>query len=258
MPKAVSTLVKSTPAPAFIDLDPAATPAPDPWAKARRFVEAAQLFQRASLAAQIMAGFELTALHKEWGVQRGGDRRSKPHDAALLPTWAEAVKEHLGISPDTAARWMEMARVAKPRLSKGDLDLGRILEKNPGALTPAEQELLKKAVHQISDGRTQMEFMLECCGERKPSAPKPASPKPDSAPGKPRPVTTEDLAALDADVVWWAEQLPELHTHLSIRATWTKLAILPEASPRANLSDLRDLLAASLEAIEAHLKNHSA
>ena len=164
--------------PAVIEIEPAPGAVQvDPWAKARRLVEAATLFQRASLAAQILAGLELLTLHKTWGVKRGGDRKSgskphdvaliggegaKPHGVALIPKWSDAVKKHLGISDQTAARWMEMAKAAKPRLSKSDLDLGSILEKNPGALTPAEQELLKKAVHKISDGRTQMEFLLEC------------------------------------------------------------------------------------------------
>jgi|GEM_PF-3428420 len=134
------------------------------WQRAKRYVESATLFQRASLAAQIMAGVELTALHKAWGVGRGGNRRSKPHSVALIPSWAEAVKTQLGISDQTAGRWMEMAAAAKKRLSKGDLDLGALLEKHPGALTPAEQELLKQAVHRISDGRTQLEFLLECGG----------------------------------------------------------------------------------------------
>lgn len=161
-------------APQTIDIEPAAGAVQiDPWAKARRLVEAATLFQRASLAAQILAGMELLTLHKRWGVKPGRPAKlphdavispgSKPHDVALIPgKWADAVKQQLGISCDTASRWMEMAKAAKPRLAKADLDLGAILEKNPGALTPAEQELLKKAVHKISDGRTQMEFLLEC------------------------------------------------------------------------------------------------
>ena len=105
-----------------------------------------------------MAGLGLLELHK--GYQRGGDRKSNTHDASLI--WPEVVKRELGISHDTARRWMDMARAARPRLTKGDIDLGRILEKHPGALTPAEQELLKTAVHKISDGKTQMEFLLEC------------------------------------------------------------------------------------------------
>lgn len=139
---------------------PVAPTPDDPWAKARRYISTSQLFLRASLAAQIMAGMELVALHKAWGVKRGGNRRSNPHDEGLV--WEDAVKKELGISDATAARWMEMAKAARARLAKSDLQLGEILEKSPSALTPAEQELLKTTVHKISDGQTQMEFLLEC------------------------------------------------------------------------------------------------
>jgi hypothetical protein len=127
------------------------------WARARSYVEAATLFQRASLAAQIMAGMELLELHKGYA---GAGRRKFSHDVKI--SWEDAVKQELGISYQTAYRWMGMAKAARPRLTKGDIDLGRLLEKHPAALTPAERELLKKAVHKISDGQTQMEFLLSC------------------------------------------------------------------------------------------------
>ncbi|MDR2673885.1 MAG: hypothetical protein LBC18_03210 [Opitutaceae bacterium] len=134
----------------------------DPWAAVRRYVEAATLFQRASLAAQIMAGLGLLELHKQYNP-KGGRPKKLPHDVGVFSEpWPEAVKRHLGVSDQTAYRWMEMAKAARPRLTKGDIDLGRILEKHPSALTPAEQELLKTAVHKISDGHTQMEFLLSC------------------------------------------------------------------------------------------------
>jgi hypothetical protein len=168
------------------ETEPSERKALDEWARARRFVEAATLFQRASLAAQVMAGLVLDDLKK--GFPHGGGRAnagrrlfpaqtrakaSSPQhaDLILLPvpavgekreTWEQAIRERRNISPDTAARWMEMGRAARTRLGKGDIELGAILEKHPGALTAAEQELLKRAVRRISDGRTQMEFMLEC------------------------------------------------------------------------------------------------
>jgi len=149
-----------------IDIDPApgaAAPALDGWQKVRRYAEHAALFQRASLACQIMAGFELIALRdatKRQGMRTdtsSGSRKKLPGEGFLAE-----VEKLGGISRSTAYEWMEMAKVAKPRLAKGDLDLAAILEKNPGSLSPAEQELLKKAVHKISDGRKQMEFLLEC------------------------------------------------------------------------------------------------
>jgi hypothetical protein len=160
-------LLPATNGPAPVPHEPAGEAAQ--WAAVRRYVEGARLFQRASLAAQIMAGMGLLDLRKDYGEKRGGDRKSfaaknqKPHGAVFdFSDWPAVVKRELGISDDTARRWMEMATEARKRLNKGDMELGRILEKHPGALTPAEQELLKTAVHKISDGKTQMEFLLEC------------------------------------------------------------------------------------------------
>lgn len=233
MPKQSLTLVQPA---TVIDVEPAA--ALDPWAKARRYVEAATLFQRASLASQILAGVELTALRKTFPETRGGNQKQKPHGAAFAPlTWADAVKKHLGISPDTASRWMEMGKAAKKRLSNGDLDLGAILEKNPGSLTPAEQELLKKAVHKISDGRTQLEFMLECGVTKAPqgsaakggdtraaaaaNAAEPAEPNPDLPEAQGWDLQAHSLNNILLSGIqqgWWREcteaKLKELHGNL--------------------------------------------
>lgn len=159
MPKAALKLSRK-PAGDVIDIAPAANPLAARWAKAKRFIEAATLFQRASLAGQIMAGLELGELHKIYESQGRRSDLTSSHNVTKL-SWEEALEKEVGISRMTAWRWMEMGRAARPRLAKSDLELGAILEKNPGSLTAAEQELLKKAVHKISDGKTQLEFMLE-------------------------------------------------------------------------------------------------
>lgn len=164
----------------IIDIEPATLPTPsaalpalDPWAKVRRYAEHAALFQRASLACQIMAGFELIALRdatkrqgKRSDTSSASRKKLDGNTSASRNNSGEGflaeVEKLGGISRSSAYEWMEMAKVARPRLAKGDYDLAAILEKHPGALSPAEQELLKTAVHKISDGRKQMEFLLEC------------------------------------------------------------------------------------------------
>ena len=139
------------------------------WKLARRYIDGAAFFQRASLASQIMAGFVLLELRKKWGVQQGGDRKSaafqksKPHDGVLIfESWDVAVKRNLGVSASTGYRFMDMAKGTQKRLPKGDTGLRNILARYPGMVTPAELELLEKAVDKISNGQTQTEFLLEC------------------------------------------------------------------------------------------------
>ena len=106
----------------------AADPLAEGWAKARRYAEAATLFQRASLAAQIMAGFVLCDLNKVYNRQgKRSDLGTSSHDETKL-SWDDALEKYVSISRPTAYRWMEMARAAKPRLNKGDIDLGAILD----------------------------------------------------------------------------------------------------------------------------------
>lgn len=129
------------------------------WNTCRRFIESACMFQKASLAAQVMAGLELIQLKKHYNISHGGDRKSNPHCVGLI--WETALKEHLYISKSTAQRWIEMAQAAKPRLKKINFDLGNIISKNPYDLSSTEQEMLTGAVIKITDGYTQSEFMRE-------------------------------------------------------------------------------------------------
>jgi hypothetical protein len=259
MPKAALKL-SSKPTGAVIDIAPAANPLAARWAKAKRFIEAATLFQRASLAGQIMAGLELIELHKAYDVQRGGDHRSKFHGETLI-TWDAALEKEVGISRTTAWRWMEMGRAARPRLAKSDLELGAILEKNPGALTGPEQELLKKAVHKISDGKTQLEFMLEA-GVTK------AAQGSAAKGGKLNPAGTATGTALtvqqtaDAAQItarkWYQEEVFFWRENFVKQRSYRHLPDTATADGELTLGQFKQLLADTLVAVEAEETNRKA
>jgi hypothetical protein len=82
---------------------------PATWGDARKLVEKV----RAGARAWLELGEVLEALREQYlGEGHGGDRRSKtardqaPHGAALEKGWQAKVREELGISDDTARRWM--------------------------------------------------------------------------------------------------------------------------------------------------------
>jgi hypothetical protein len=132
------------------------------WSQAEHWLKAIKLMEVGRLAAQVMAGFELIQLHAHYSVKRGGDRRSNPHGVGLV--WETVVRERLDISDQTAWRWMEMAKAARPRLKKLGAGFGEIVElmlTNPAAVTASQQETVKGAVAKLTDGYTQMEFMEE-------------------------------------------------------------------------------------------------
>lgn len=164
----------------------------------RQYATQSDRFARASLAMQVMAGFELGQIKAESPYTRGGRRtpKSNPHDAGLTenahnsavlvkneqanpfegwPTWEGFLQGVLGISADTAGRWIAMAENARPRLKKLDGwgSLVRDLMERPiAALNPDEVDVLARAVAKITDGRTQLDFLQELGIVKRPGNPK--------------------------------------------------------------------------------------
>lgn len=135
------------------------------WSRAERWLTAIKQLEVSRLAAQVMAGFELIHLHEHYRIKPGKrtDLMNLPHRVG--GSWEELVKERLSISDQTAWRWMEMAKAARPRLKKlGGENVGALIElmlTNPAAV-PAEQiEEVQAAVSKLTDGRSQVEFMAE-------------------------------------------------------------------------------------------------
>jgi hypothetical protein len=145
-------------------------------ARVRQYVDAGEKMFRAGLAMHVMAGFELLDLRKASPYSRGGDRKSAPgsnrHCGGLIentpfsayPTWDSFVSSGLGLAPRTVERWMKMAEAVKPRLKRltgwGDL-VRDLIERPITELSPEECETLTKAVSKLTDGRTQLDFMVE-------------------------------------------------------------------------------------------------
>lgn len=131
----------------------------------RRWVDAAEKFGRCAVACQVMAGFELLEVKKTLGFIQGG-RRSKGQNRndCGFASWEEYVRSEIGLSDRTAFNWMRMAESAKPRLKKlagiGSL-IRDILTKPVSELSPTESQLLTDAVHKLTDGRTQLDFLVE-------------------------------------------------------------------------------------------------
>lgn len=131
----------------------------------RRWVDAAEKFGRCAVACQVMAGFELLELKKALGFTQGRKNAEKKNrNDCGFSTWEEYVRSECGLSDRTAFNWMRMAEFAKPRLKKlsgiGSL-IRDILTKPVAELSPTESQLLSDAVHKLTDGRTQLDFMVE-------------------------------------------------------------------------------------------------
>jgi hypothetical protein len=127
------------------------------WDGVRYWRNAAQMFEEGKLFCNVMTGLELLSLYKANGIQRGGDR-ANPQPAGLL-TWEEICKKEAGISDDTARRYMDMAKVAAPRLKK----LPALKNFDPfntpfAKLAGPQREALTNAVKKLTDGKSQADF----------------------------------------------------------------------------------------------------
>lgn len=143
---------------------------------ARAHVESIREHGRRAAHESILLGHELNRLKKELGVSRGGDRKSKPQSAVLIP-WQDLVEQQTGLSIDTCDRCMTLAAAAKkhiPILTAGD-----VLETPFAALPEKRKAEVVKALEKAADGQsmTQMMFAFGAWKDKKPNTP----PKPTKA-----------------------------------------------------------------------------
>lgn len=178
-------------------------------ARCRQYAETSQKFARASLAMQVMAGMQLAEIKRLSPYTQGRKRtpKSNPHDAGLTPTppsgkkphdagisenpnemevfgsadpfagfstWEDFLKGSLGISADTAGRWIAMADAARPRLKRLDgwaALITDLIDRPISGLSDDEVGVLSKAVAKLTDGRTQLDFLAELGLVKKPGNP---------------------------------------------------------------------------------------
>ncbi|MGJ8674030.1 hypothetical protein [Rubritalea sp.] len=134
---------------------------PDIWSRAKQYATAAKRFARASVACQVMLGFELTELKKELGYTQGRKSSKKKNPTeSVFSTWSEHCKAELGITDDTARKYINMAEGAKRRLKSCYNNLP-LLDKPVTEFSDEQLELLDKAVRKITDGQTQSQFLID-------------------------------------------------------------------------------------------------
>ena len=133
----------------------------DEWATARHYANLAGGLTQVVVVAQIMCGFELIELQRRAGLQRGGDRKSKP--SGWFSSWPALVKEKIGRSDETARNWMNMARAVRPRLKKleGPWQAPALLDMPPSQWPEGACEAVAESLKNVCDEGTQSGWMKE-------------------------------------------------------------------------------------------------
>lgn len=139
---------------------------PEPSAEfdhARSLQQNARLHLHAAAGFMVLWGIELKRLKKLHGDGRGGDRKSKkskPDANRVLITWADRVQAELGITDDTAAKYIAMADAAKERLP-----ILQVMEQQlltiPLPQIEAKDQLIE-ATLKLTSGHNAKSFMQEC------------------------------------------------------------------------------------------------
>jgi len=137
--------------------------APASWSQVKHWAGLAANFAHASVASQVMAGFGLIEMRKQFNSQgKRADLATSPHDVAKLG-WQETVEKEVGISDETARRWIAMAEGIKARWKKlaPQKRLMELMSVSPNQWTDDDTKLITDSLHKVADGSTQLEFMRE-------------------------------------------------------------------------------------------------
>lgn len=156
--KAITKTATQTPA--------AVTPADPDFNTLRLYLGAEKGSVVQAISYMVLAGIEIERLRKKYDVKRGGDRRANPHGADLLP-WSQRLKEQTGLTEDTAARRVLVAKSVKARSKVIQEYSDRLLEMPFTALPQEDQVKIIAATKGACDGETAKSLMQEHSVTRK-------------------------------------------------------------------------------------------
>lgn len=125
------------------------TPLPS-WEDARTLLSAFQGHALMTIAAKVSLGLTLAQLKDKEGYRAG-----RPTDSGK-PTWPELLQKELGISDDTARRFILAADAVRAKLAKigGSQHLIGLLDKPVQSLSKTDAEKLQAAIRTATDGES--------------------------------------------------------------------------------------------------------
>lgn len=199
------------------------------WDGARRWLEQTKIASQIALACQVMLGLELIAIRESVGETRG--RRGGAE------TFEDVAKQEIGLGRSTIFKIMAMAEACVPRLRKHSAALrGFDPFSQPLSAMPANQmAALSDAVHKLTDGLTQTDFLVELGLAKAPQG----SGATGGYRGRKPPASVEEQAALRAQTAredW-------VHIERCLASAGTGFLLLDDLEVRAQM-----------DVLEAHLR----
>jgi hypothetical protein len=127
------------------------------WERARYWVDISKQFESRQIIAQIMAGFELLALHDEQGIKPGTNNLS--HGGKGL--FKSFMESKLEVTSSTAYRWMGMAKKLSGVTGKGPdaAKVREVLDRPIKEWSKENTDLIFHYVEKLTAGKTQKELL---------------------------------------------------------------------------------------------------
>lgn len=130
------------------------------WEAARTWLQRTRIMAEGALFCQVMTGLELLHLRDNHGETRGRPGK-KVHGGGLI-SFSDLACQETGLGRSTVFKLIEMASSALPRLRKLPGLRGFDPTTSPvGLLSAPQQEALTTAVHKLTDGLSQADFLAE-------------------------------------------------------------------------------------------------
>lgn len=229
---------------------PVALNGPASWDRVKYYADLAAKFSHASIAAQVMAGFDLLELRKQHGVKPG--RRTDLSDAPSQSTspsdlerlnWEDLVKQVCGVSDECARTWMKMAEGIRSKWKKlAPQDrIKQLMSVPPSDWTEKDTILIQGALKKAADGATQTEFLRELGLAKK------APGNPNAKGGEKKKLTMSEEAELRKRQA--TEDWAAIYRMACVYRD--KFVLLPDADVEAQIATLEE----ALNARKAWLKN---
>lgn len=225
------------------------------FAAARKYLQTGRMMAHGAAACMVMLGCELKRLHAAHPETRG---RPKKTDAHRVISWAKLVEQELGISDDTATKYMALATEARKRLPEIHQIADKLLSSPLDTFTDEQRTEMVQQIEVQLPAESATQLMFEWGIAKKPGS--------RGGARKPETRKTELQLRLEAAAAFAASlgnedqrkyfQLCELDQQESLMAWWPRLsdlneellapqptfAALPERERLALTTALRELL----------------
>jgi hypothetical protein len=146
-----------------LDLD-----GPASWEVVKYWSDMSARFKHADIACQVMAGFTLAELRKQFSSKGArNDLNLAERSGEVGAGWQDKVKHFAGVSDDTARVWIKMSEGIRSEWKKTapQARLKLLMSMPVNEWSDTDLKLISESVHKVADGKTQAQLQADGGGK---------------------------------------------------------------------------------------------